>query len=340
LSEALSWSERDGIAFLPAPDPLWRRCRTPLTARYAVFGVPLTVQTNAPLLAELAEAAFGHWGDPPDGAAEPDLCLRLIVHDAPEAPTNDRPAPLMRAQEGYFWISAGTSFGFADRRAGFATAYVTPTALAEPERVTACFIECLGVFLACGRRPGTLHAAGIRIGDRGVLLTGRDGAGKSTLAYACVRAGLHLLAEDMVVVEPGPRGAVAWGDARFLHLLPDAPGLFPELSTAPYVRQLNGETKLRVHVHALRPDAAITQMPVWGVCSLGRADGGATRIGPSDPDTIRHALTHFKGDPPIDLSAMNGGVDALLNGHTAHLEVGSDLDGAVRMLQEWVRSLP
>src|SRR5579862_4495266 len=203
MSEAeIGWRQIEGVDYLPAPDPLWHKSPMPLIARYDVYGVPMTVATNAPALADLAQEVFGHWGSPPEIAGAMDLSLRIFLHDVAERHGCDRPPPLMRAQEGYLWISLGSNFGFADRPAGFATAFVTPALLAEPELLQSCFLECLGVYLACGQRRGTLHAAGILSGDRGVLLTGPDGAGKSTLAYACVRAGFRLLAEDKVAVEP------------------------------------------------------------------------------------------------------------------------------------------
>ena len=47
-----------------------------------------------------------------------------------------------------------------------------------------------------------IHGAVVAKGDRAVLLLGRSGQGKSTLAAkACLRAGMVLLADDAVVVE-------------------------------------------------------------------------------------------------------------------------------------------
>lgn len=59
----------------------------------------------------------------------------------------------------------------------------------------------LGV-LTFQRHLFPLHAACVRIGDGAVALTGRTGAGKSTLAAALVRRGHPLIADDVCVIDP------------------------------------------------------------------------------------------------------------------------------------------
>lgn len=327
------------------------------TARYAVLGVPLEFATNAPALAALAEDAFGEWGAPGPQTALDGVRLELSLHDAPESfSEGGRPAPLFWARDGYFRLTIGQSRGFADRAAGFAAGFVTPALLADPLFVQVAFIESLGHYLVSRYRPATLHAAGLVHGDRCVLLTGSNGAGKSTLAYACLRAGFRLLAEDVVfaaspsverealrlspqpsALSPQPPLEV-WGSPWRMHLLPDALRFFPELAGAECVPLLNGEAKLRIRVRTVRPDAAVTHAPVWGVLSLSRAAGPESCLLPADSARVRRALTHFKGDPPLDLVALHAAADRLLAGRAAHLEVGSDLDGAVERVRRWVET--
>jgi hypothetical protein len=325
------------VEFLPASDPLWRNTPMPWTAQYSLLGIPLTVETNAPLLAAQAAASFGYSRSPDASANVATLRLRLLLHDVAEM-LPVAPVPLMRAQDHYFLLSIGQSLGFADRRTGFAVAYITPALLAHPETVRTCFVECLATYLACGQGRAPLHAAGLTWADRGVLLTGQDGAGKSTLAYACLRAGFQLLAED-IVYAPRPQAQqdlTVWGDARFLHLLPEALRFFPELSSAPCIQQMNGESKLKVCVGELRTDAILTQMPVWGVCWLTRSGTADSRLVSAEPVAVRRALTHFKGDPPLDTDLQQTAADYLLARPLVNLEVGTDLDQAVAVLKHWI----
>lgn len=326
-----------GIAFLPPADPLGRTTPLPFQARYNVFGVPLLVATNAPRLEELAREAFGHWGNPvplPETGVSP-LRLHLCVQDAPSLLPEQDLRPVLRMQEAYFLIAAEQSLGFADRTNGFATAFITPALLSQPDRVRSWFIECLGIYLACGKRKATLHAAAVAWNGRALLLTGADGAGKSTLAYACVRAGAQLLAEDMVCVEEEDGSLTGWGDSRFLHLLPDAVRFFPELQHMPDAEQFNGETKRRIRTAEIRQRAGISHCDLWGVCSLQQSGESRSHLRDADLAHIRRVLTQFKGDPLVDQPAMQAAVDRLLQTQAAHLEVGTDLDQAVDTLREW-----
>lgn len=61
----------------------------------------------------------------------------------------------------------------------------------------------LAVALHC-RGGFCLHASSVVIGGRAVAFLAQSGTGKSTLAYALVRAGAQLLADDALPLDPGP----------------------------------------------------------------------------------------------------------------------------------------
>jgi len=333
----MTWQQtKSGIDYLPAPDRLWRKAQTPLTASYNLLGITIEVATNAPTLAALADDVFGQ-----RIACDPQVMpmrLDVFLHEAPEDTHGS--ATITRIRNDCLYVVNGGSFGTADRPTNTATAFVTPSMLQDTLTAQVAFLECLAMFLVSRERPVTLHAAGLIHNDRCILVTGIHGAGKSTLSYACVRAGFGLLAEDVVFAaepsdtEDGP--LEVWGNPQFLHLMPNSVGFFPELAAAATIRQLNGERKMRIKVPALRADAAISQHKVWGVCSLGRSCGPGAMLVPPDCSHIHHSLTHFTGDPPVDQRAMDIAADRLLAGRTAHLIVGKDPAEAVDVLRRWM----
>ncbi len=68
------------------------------------------------------------------------------------------------------------------------------------------FSELVALGCRAGKRLLVLHAAGIVSPDgRGVVLSGRSGAGKTTLAVALNRTGYRLLGDDVVPVMPDGR---------------------------------------------------------------------------------------------------------------------------------------
>ena len=324
---------------------LWQGCEepwallweapAPLSARYSLLGLPLEVSANAPELMALADEVFGVWGTPSRPIGK--QILRLYLYLEEDAGVGSVPAAerTLRAGDRYLFLAVGQSRGFADRLEGTAVAVLTPALLAERVLAQCWFLECLAMYLAGHYRRATLHAACIAYQGRGVLLTGRDGVGKSTLAYACVRAGFQLVAEDIVFAEEGAPIRV-WGNPWHIHLLPDAPALFPELAGAERTVLLNGETKLRIRVQDVRADAAITRLPVWGVLSLSRSRGRQTLLSPADPAALRAALTGFRGNAPLDRTAMEAAAGRLAVGRSARLEVGTNLDAAIDTVLGWL----
>lgn len=51
------------------------------------------------------------------------------------------------------------------------------------------------------RDGGTLHASAVAIGERGLLISGAAGTGKTTLALEMIALGADLVADDRVVAE-------------------------------------------------------------------------------------------------------------------------------------------
>jgi hypothetical protein len=114
-----------------------------------------------------------------------------------------------------------------------------------------------------------------------LMLQAAAGTGKSTLAYAAARRGFGVLAEDVVFVRPGRDGdrPELWGSPWRLHLLPDAPALFPELAGLDSRRQMNGEWKLEVDIAGRYPGSAVPHAIAGPQVLLER--------GPREGDPIR-----------------------------------------------------
>jgi len=64
--------------------------------------------------------------------------------------------------------------------------------------------------------PAPLHGTCVALGDRGVLILGPAGAGKSTLAVQLIGLGAQLVADDRVIVDAEGR---AWAPAATAGLI-------------------------------------------------------------------------------------------------------------------------
>jgi hypothetical protein len=147
-----------------------------------------------------------------------------------------------------------------------------------------------------------------------------------------VRAGFGLLAEDVVYV--GLQNEMRlWGNPWRIHLLADAPRLFPELAGQPAQMQANGKHKLAVEVGAIGADRTRRHARDAVVCLVQRHSGRTSALTPIDSALAVAALSQDL-EAGFDLHARAGLVAAALAASGAYrLDVGTELDYAVDLLR-------
>lgn len=72
-----------------------------------------------------------------------------------------------------------------------------------------------------------VHAASLATSRGGVIISGRSGAGKTTLAVGLLTRGLRILSDEFAVVGPGAESVLPY--RRSLHIRPGTPELVPQL---------------------------------------------------------------------------------------------------------------
>lgn len=224
----------------------------PLVERLPVLGVEVTFETNAPSVHALVRETYGWWAslrEQQQVVTSSRAVVRIVVDpDVRVAPgrsgATDRTTFRIEEADGTHAESARGS-GTADTRNLRSCAHVSPALVARGNEFVERWLEPLTLFLlgALDREP--LHAAAVVRGGVAIVLAGPSGAGKSTLAYAAVRDGFAVLADEPVYVQMRPRLRV-WGRRARLHLNTDAAGLFPELAGRAPRRLVTGKTKIVV----------------------------------------------------------------------------------------------
>ncbi len=318
-------------SLLPTDDLLGHSTDLAYRAACAPLGVSLELCSNSAEVIGAAEQACSYWdGMNPAQQDQPALRLDIIVHGSAESGALPLPF-IFRAYGPTFVAASGENLLTAQTDRGYGLAFITPALAADGENLRYNVLECLALLLASHRDRTPVHAAAVVRGGCAVLLVGPSGAGKSTLCYACVRAGFTLLAEDAVYVSL-ERGLRLWGNPGRIHLLPDAPRLFPELADlAPQV-QANGKRKLAVALRAEQRSAPYVEQAL--VCFVERAEGRASRCEPVDVDAARALLSHPR-EPGFDLlRAQAPAVAEALTAQGAYrLSAGSDPRTAVALLE-------
>jgi hypothetical protein len=181
-----------------------------------------------------------------------------------------------------------------------------------------------------------VHAAGLAIDDRAVLLPGGSGSGKSTLAVALMRAGFSFLADDMVFVSGG-------GTSR-THGFPDetdvsdeTAGFFPEL------RHLVGHGPEGWPKHRIRAEEvfATTLAPSCTPAALvfpQRAAVTQSRLEPLPPEqALLELAPNVLLTDPVASQAHLDALGTLARTTPAHrLSAGRDFDRIAELLRELV----
>ena len=275
-------------------DQLMQRAPLPHRAEFYPLGFPVRISSNSPAVLDVAAGACA-WTRAFD---RPPLDVRVIVHL--DGPVPDR-EPVYRAQRNLFTITAdNANFAICDVEAGYCFSCVTPAVASSPY-FRNHLLETMIYFTLDYRYITILHAGCVARDGRGVLFCGEPGAGKSCLAYACVKRGWTLLSDDFSALLREPGSSVVIGRPQRMRFRPPAFELFPELKSYE-----NSITPFGKHMFDLRT-GAIPNVQTARCCSaesmvfLDRADSGAARLIPMDPaDALaRCEYDRARWDPPV-----------------------------------------
>ncbi|HEY4125733.1 MAG TPA: hypothetical protein VGM36_14030, partial [Rhizomicrobium sp.] len=140
-------------------------------------------------------------------------------------------------------------------------------------------VNTIVLFLLAHRGRIPVHASAVMLGDIAVILAGKSGAGKSSLALAANRIGLPVLSDDTVFVQTSP-GLRVWALTEAIHVFEkDAPA-----DVAGGMRFRSGRWKRALAVGEPRHMAERSVL-----CVLEK--GSTASLEPMDRDTAVKALT-------------------------------------------------
>ena len=131
-------------------------------------------------------------------------------------------------------------------------------------------------YLMLGQRQVVMvHAGCVARNGSGVLLCGASESGKSTLAYACARAGWTWIADDCTCLLPDSPERIAIGRTRQARFRVDAPALFPELEQFTARERPTGKIGIEVDMSALPGIRTAARTPIGALAFLERRPGPA-----------------------------------------------------------------
>jgi hypothetical protein len=229
--------------------------------RYRLFGMNLTVSGTGSVL-ETMHGRLRYFAEATDGC--PDFRFDFLTLDQGEVHQIGRPAGPGRSigppSEGAFRLEY---FPAEDRVYGTYEDRVrllcepatgrTCVSIAPPESENLwvathpMFVIALFEFLK-RRRYFNIHAAGLSVDDRAVLLAGHSGSGKTTLALVLCRAGFGFLSDDYVFLTRTSSGLTVLGFPEELDVRDDIATLVPEIAPQLQTPMRAGWVKRQIHL--------------------------------------------------------------------------------------------
>jgi hypothetical protein len=257
-------------------DPVLSGFELPFRQTFYPLGFPLELETNS---TEVITAACEGWGafDQMFDGQPVRLCLGVLEGGSGDALPLES---VVRSREHMMTIVADPeNFVICDFNRSFAFGWVTQNTAADHPLLRYRFLVSGAGTLIAQRAFATLHGALVVRNGQGVMLTGDSLAGKSTLAYACARAGWTYVSDDGAHVVRGRADRYAVGDPHSIRFRPDAPELFPELADRLLTIRPNG----KVAIEILTRELALETAPgcnVQHVVYLNRGQAGEARVRP------------------------------------------------------------
>lgn len=229
VNELLSVEQLKGAWLSSRPvefgDPILAHTRLDLHEMFHPLGFPVSVATNS---AMVLDAAREGWGWFPRRFERSPICLKVAV--AEDGSRTCPPTPVCRMRDHIVTNFADAeNFAVTDLSAQFSTIWVTESAVRHRDYFRYFFLESTALGCISSVHATAIHAGCVALDEEAILLCGDSGAGKTTLSYACVRAGFTYITDDGTYFVHGETDRLVTGNCRQVRFRPSAEALFPQL---------------------------------------------------------------------------------------------------------------
>jgi hypothetical protein len=327
-------TEQTGISELPLKEYLHSRRRLNYEGIYFPLGYPVRIVCNSRRVLEAADQSWGHFqamfhGEPLEFQLE--VRPRAHLNDAlPPSPEHVFHGSLL------LQIADTDNFHIADLKHGRAMGRVTPGAAACPLYLRSFFLEAAVLCMISARRAVAVHAACVRAGDKGVLLCGDSGEGKSTLAYAGARAGWTYVSDDATYIPMDREDRMAIGNCAQIRFRPSGLALFPELAGHPITPRAAGKPSMEIRTSTWPEIATANSARVDHIVFLNRRYADTQELVPLRTSSVLPWFNQHLISPPEVRKVQEATIARLLGAGVFELRY-RDLGWAIDRIYELAR---
>lgn len=317
-----------GSAPIHLGDPVLARFPMHLQQTFYPLGFPVQIETNSE---EVLSCAAASWQGFVKLFDTDPIRLRVGVRSGRhgECP----PAPDCRVQEHIVSTVADTeNLAITDLTRGFSSIWLTEAALAHRNYVRYFFLEAAALISLSTSHATPIHAACIERDGCGILLCGDSGAGKTSLAYACARAGWTYITDDASYLINNRTDRLVVGKCNLARFRPSAVDLFSELDNRNIIQRAHsGKPSIELKIQQLPNISVSCTSRVNHVVFLNRRDIRRQELGRFPTEVARYFMLQGLFSMPEALKLQSSMIDHLLDDGALELRY-NHLDWAIERL--------
>ncbi len=324
--------EDEKPATLERFDPYLQFVEMPFSAVFYPLGFPVRVTSNS---AEVLEAAEESWGDFRQAIDMPPILIKFGVMEGGgrECP----PIPVSRAQQNIMVrIADAANFYIVDLLQGFSFGWLNGAVLSHRSYLRYHILEAAALSHIANRYTAPVHAACVDWQGRGVLLCGDSGAGKSSLAFACARAGWTYVTDDASFLLHGESGRRIHGNCHMIRLRPSAAELFGEVARRPITPRATGKPSIEIPLATLPEIRRAPSSDVEYIVFLSRKNSPIQELVPFPVEVARSYVHKPLCGMETLREAQVASVERLLTARIFELRY-RDMDWAIERLERMVQ---
>jgi len=239
-----AWRRSEPVEF---GDPIHAHARLDHHAMFYPLGFPVSVMTNSDAVLDAAQENWGKFAHRFDTAP---ICLKITV--AQDESRVCPPTPVCRMR-GHILTDVADDGNLAvtDLSRLFSAIWVTEAAVRHRDYFRYFFLDSTALGCVSSVHATAIHAGCVALDGEGVLLCGDSGAGKTTLSYACARAGWTYVTDDGSYLVHGEADRLIAGNCHRARFRPSAEALFPQLRGREAMRRAGvGKPSIELPIEA------------------------------------------------------------------------------------------
>lgn len=302
-----------------------------LTQTFYPLGFPFELHTNSEEILRQGRLKWGMFEKLSD--ADPIVAEILIAEsDSTECP----PPPTYRFFDNMMVMTAGDNFCVAPYPQGRTRMVLSSAILHHPTYLSQVFLDAAFPCQMSTRLVTGIHSGCVALENRGVMLCGDSGAGKTSLSWACARAGWDFLSDDTSYLIHGQQDRIVMGNRHQVRFRPSAAELFPEVAGVELTPRIFGRPSIELPTGPMTHIRTRDCVHVDFIVFLNRRTPGPAQLVPYRKDVARCYMRQWLFGTPEIKSVHHASIERLLLAPILELRYQC-LDWAVQRLEQLVR---